>query len=119
MKMKGTRREMGRNRARVKSRLIPLAQGTHLYSVLHVAAGSAIRKEAMGVGWRGDASVTLFRVFNFPETVIKQISARVWQASQTFVGRKLRGGDLSEVTASLGCGFLMAYRPFAFKKIAC
>lgn len=82
MKMKGRRREMGRNRARVKSRLIPLARGIHLYSVLCVAAGSAVRKETVA-GWAGGEMhpSPLFRVFNFPETVIKQISAVAWQPS--------------------------------------
>lgn len=59
MKMKGTQREMARNRVCVKSRLIPLAWGIHLYSVLCVAAGSAVGKEAVGVGSRGDASITI------------------------------------------------------------
>lgn len=54
------------------------------------------------------------RVFNFPETVIKSISAAAWQPSQTFVGRKLQGGDLSEVIARRGSKFLMASGPFAF-----
>lgn len=53
MKMKGTRREMGSNRARVKWRLIPLARGIHLYPGLCVAAGSAVRKEAMEGGLEG------------------------------------------------------------------
>lgn len=61
----------------------------------------------------------LLRVFNFPETVIKQISAAAWQPTQTFVGRKLRQGDLSEETARLGSRFLMVHGPFAFQKIAC
>ena len=55
---------------------------------------------------------------NFPETVIKQISAAAWQLSQpSFVGRKLGGGDLSEVIVRLDSGFLMAHGPFAFKKM--
>lgn len=74
-------------------------------------------KRGRGGGLEGGTHPSpLFRVFNFPETVIKQISALVWQPSQTFVGRKLRGCDLSEVIARLGSGFLMAHRPFAFKK---
>lgn len=58
-KMKGTRREVGRNRAHVKSRLIPLAWGIHLYLALCVTAGSTLGKEAVGVGWRGDTSITI------------------------------------------------------------
>jgi hypothetical protein len=58
-------------------------------------------------------------VFNFPEAVIKQILAAAWQPSQTFVGRKLRIGDLSEIITKLDSGFLMTFGLFAFLKIAC
>lgn len=58
----------------------------------------------------------LLRVFNFPETVIKQISAAAWQPAQTFVGRKLRQGDLSEELAQLGSRFLMVTRTFCLSK---
>ena len=59
-------------------------------------------------------------VANFPETVIKQISAIARQPSQpSFVRRKLGGGDLPEVIGRPDSGFLMAHGPFAFKKIAC
>ena len=53
MKVKGAQRELGRNRTHVKSRLIPLAWGIHLYLILCVAAGSAVRKEDAGVGLEG------------------------------------------------------------------
>lgn len=67
-------------------------------------------------GWAGGEMhpSPLSRVFNFPETVIKQISAVARQPSQTFVERKLRGGDWSEVIASPSSGFLMAHGPSAF-----
>lgn len=58
-----------------------------------------------------------YSVANFPETVIKQISAIARQPSQpSFAGRKLGGGDLSEVIVRPDSGFLMAHGPFAFKK---
>lgn len=63
--------------------------------------GLWLEKKPWGWGRRGDTSITRLRVFNFPESIIKQIPAAAWQPSQTFVESKLQVGDLSEVITRL------------------
>lgn len=81
MKMKGTLWETRRNRAHVKAKLIPLAGHSSVFGPL-CGCSSVVGKEATGTGAGGEMHPSLLlRVFNFLETVIKQISTAVWQPS--------------------------------------